>query len=224
MPNLVPLLNDKKLFATADGSISFYNLTYEEAYHAKSIGAYTESLYKYVLASGIREKLLKKSIKLLDIGFGLGYNIAVTIEKTLDLKNRLHIVSLEKDKELINIVYNLEILWPVNGFKILKKLIKNGEYDKYYFDLRYGDAVTEILKETDSYDVIYFDPFSKNKNSEMWSRDVINKLYDILKDDGVITTYACSKKIREEFRNIGFKYLEIENLPDSFQKGTIFHK
>ena len=72
MSNIVHLYDNKKLIFTADGSISLYNLDYGEAYHAVSMGAYTESLHKYVLASGILKKILNKDMKLLDICFGMG--------------------------------------------------------------------------------------------------------------------------------------------------------
>ncbi|MCD8492703.1 MAG: hypothetical protein LRY51_12860 [Geovibrio sp.] len=40
MPNLILISGDKKPISTGDGSISFYNLTYKQAYHAKSIGTF----------------------------------------------------------------------------------------------------------------------------------------------------------------------------------------
>jgi chorismate dehydratase len=224
MGNLVPLLGNKKLFATADGSISFYNLSYEEAYHAKSIGAYTESLYKYVMASNIVNILREKPIKLLDIGFGLGYNLAVTIEKTKDLKNKLSITSLEKDPEIIEIVKNTIFLWPVYGYKVLRILLENGSFENYDFKLKIGDARNYILNCKDTFDVIFFDPFSKRNNGEMWDVDIISKMYHILNDGGVIATYACSKRIRKDFSKAGFNFKEIPNLPDGFQSGTIFYK
>jgi chorismate dehydratase len=224
MGNLVPLLGNKKLFTTADGSISFYNLAYEEAYHAKSVGAYTESLHKYVLASGIVDKLRNKDIKLLDIGFGIGYNLATTIEKTKESKHNLFITSIEKDHTIIEIVKKLIFLWPVYGYKVLRLLLQNGKYENYSMDLKICDARNFILNTEEQYDIIFFDPFSKKKNSELWDQKVIDKLYDILNNDGVITTYACSKKIRSDFLKSGFNFKEIKTLPDGFQNGTVFYK
>jgi len=135
---------------TADGSISLYNLDYGEAYHAVSMGAYTESLHKYVLASGILKKILNKDMKLLDICFGIGLNLAVTIEKIAHLKkaNNLSIVSLEKDKSLIHFVNKSYFLWPVDGYKILRKLIETGIYQKIHLKLNLCDAVKYLMKVT----------------------------------------------------------------------------
>jgi len=49
-------------------------------------------------------------------------------------------------------------------------------------------------------------------------------LYRILDKDGVIVTYACSKRIRSIFQECGFVHREMDNLPREFQKGTIFYK
>ncbi len=108
MPNLILISGDKKPISTGDGSISFYNLTYKQAYHAKSIGTFTESLHKFVIPSEIVEKLKKGHVRLLDICLGIGANLAVTfheIEK-LDIpkEHRLQIVSLEKDHSLHRIL------------------------------------------------------------------------------------------------------------------------
>lgn len=224
MPNLVPLLNDKKLFATCDGSISCYNLSYQEAYHAKSVGAYSESLFKYVRASQIKERLNEKDVRLLDVGFGLGYNLAVTINETLDCRYSLNITSLEKDPQMVDIVLNLHILWPFMGYNILRKLIKDSYAGKYTLDVRICDATIFLQNCNAVYDVIYFDPFSATKNTEMWDVGTVSNLYRILDKDGVIVTYACSKRIRSIFNENGFLCREMANLPREFQKGTIFYK
>lgn len=224
MANLIPLLKDKKIFSTLDGSISCYNISYGEAYHAKSVGAFSESLYKYVKASNIVERLSKGDVKLLDVGFGLGYNIAVTINETLNSPYKLDIITIEKDPDLFEIVKKLYILWPIEGFKILRKLIDNGIYKNYTLKVIIDDATKYIKTLKEKFDIIYYDPFSKNKNSEMWSNDIIEDLYNVLSENGVIVTYACSKSIRRDFIEVGFKSIDMKSLPKGFQQGTIFYK
>ncbi|MCA1928222.1 MAG: hypothetical protein LDL09_07340, partial [Calditerrivibrio sp.] len=193
MANLIPLLKDKKLFATLDGSISCYNISYGEAYHAKSVGAFSESFYKYAKASNIKERLAKGDVKLLDVGFGLGYNLAVTINETLECSNNLYITSLEKDPHMVEIVHKLKILWPWQGFKILRKLLSEGNYKNYFMNIQFTDATIFLKNCFDIFDIIYFDPFSKSKNAEMWSKETLQSLYNVLSDNGLIVTYACSK-------------------------------
>jgi chorismate dehydratase len=226
MQTLVPLYNDKKPFVTADGSISFYNTTFLEAYHAKSIGAYTESLYKFVKASKVLEKLQRQDVKLLDLCFGLGYNLAVTINEILKLQNtnKLDITSLEIDKSVVEIVRKTYLLWPVDAYKILRNLIEKNDINNLSLNIIYGDATNTITSLKDKFDVIYFDPFSKRKTPLLWTTDFFEKLYNLLDDNGCLVTYSCAKKVRSDFKEVGFKVFDVDKLPDGFQKGTICFK
>lgn len=225
MPNLIPISGDKKPLSTGDGSISFYNLTYKQAYHAKSIGAYTESLHKFVIPSLVIEKLKKGHVRLLDICLGIGANLSVTfheIEKAeIPKEHRLQIVSLEKDHSLVQLIRNTASLCPADGYNILRKLLYEGEFNRYGLELVFGDAVNSIEAIKAPFDIVYFDPFSKRKNAEMWTEDVFKRLFSLLNDDGRLVTYSCAKGVREDMRKAGFIISDIPKLPVGFQSGTI---
>ncbi len=226
MGNLIPLYNDKKPFVTADGSISFYNLSFMEAYHAKSIGAYTESLYKFVNASSIIEKLKTQDVYLLDICFGLGYNLAVTINEILknDIKYKLFITSLEIDRNVVELVKKTYFFWPVEAYKVLRQVLKNNTHNQISLEILIGDAVQIVQNIHKKFDIIYFDPFSKRKTPEMWTQEFFKNLHALLKDDGSLVTYSCAKGVREDFKRVGFDIFDVDKLPDGFQKGTLCKK
>ncbi len=226
MGNLIPLYEDKKPFVTADGSISFYNLSYLEAYHAKSIGAYTESLYKFVNASSIIEKLKEQDVYLLDICFGLGYNLAVTINEMLkyNITNKLYITSLEIDPNVVTLVEKTYFFWPVEAYKILRKTLEKGCYNNICLNIVIGDALQTVKTINKTFDVIYFDPFSKRKTPEMWTSEFFTSLYSLMKNTGSLVTYSCAKGVRKDFKKAGFKIFDVAQLPDGFQKGTLCKK
>jgi chorismate dehydratase len=228
MPNLILISGDKKPISTGDGSISFYNLTYKQAYHAKSIGTFTESLHKFVIPSGVIEKLKKGHVRILDICLGIGANLAVTfheIEK-LDIpkEHRLQIVSLEKDHSLVQLIQKTASLTPPDGYRILRKLLYEGTCGRYGLDVMYGDAVNSLDRIQAPFDAVYFDPFSKRKNAEMWTESVFRNLHRVLKDDGRVVTYSCAKGVREDMKKAGFAVSDIPRLPDGFQSGTVAMK
>jgi tRNA U34 5-methylaminomethyl-2-thiouridine-forming methyltransferase MnmC len=225
MPNLIPISGDKKPLTTGDGSVSFYNLTYQQGYHAKSIGAFTESLHKFVIPSGICEKMRKGNVRLLDICLGIGANLSVTFYELEKLgspkEHRLQIVSLEKDHSLVHLIQNTALLSPPDGYKTLRKLLYEGTSDRYGLDVMYGDAVNSLKKLNAPFDIIYFDPFSKRANPEMWTEDVFRDLYRILSDDGIVVTYSSARGVRNDMQKVGFKVSDITRLPTGFQTGTI---
>ena len=110
--------------ATLDGSSTYKNLEYNETYHS-SIGAYTEALYKHVLACKLDElastSLVETSlepaasrspvIKILDVCFGLAYNSGVAIQKIWEINpaQRIEIIGLENDSAIIGELPNIEV-------------------------------------------------------------------------------------------------------------------
>jgi tRNA U34 5-methylaminomethyl-2-thiouridine-forming methyltransferase MnmC len=109
---------------TLDGSSTYKNLEYNETYHS-SIGAYTEALYKHVLACKLDElastSLVETSlepasssfpvIRILDVCFGLAYNSGVAIQKIWEINpaQRIEIIGLENDAAIIAELPNIEV-------------------------------------------------------------------------------------------------------------------
>lgn len=88
---------------TDDNTMSLYNLDVGDVYHSK-IGAYTESLHKYVLPSGILEfAKANNEVRILDICFGLGYNSRTAVSEVLKINPNahLHITALEIDPTVL---------------------------------------------------------------------------------------------------------------------------
>ena len=92
------------LVKTEDGTYSLYSNEYSQAMHSIS-GAYNEALYKHVYPSNILENH-NDDLFILDIGFGLGYNILALIAEfsKKDTEQKLHIYSLENK-------YEVFVLW-----------------------------------------------------------------------------------------------------------------
>jgi tRNA U34 5-methylaminomethyl-2-thiouridine-forming methyltransferase MnmC len=63
---------------TGDGSNTLFSKEYNEHYHSTKDGAINESLYKHIIPAITHHKD-KKSLKILDICFGLGYNTLATL-------------------------------------------------------------------------------------------------------------------------------------------------
>ncbi len=218
----VCIYGNKKIIDTKDGSYTFYSMEYNESYKTKSVGAYTESLHKFINGNSVIEKAKKKDIIILDICFGVGLNIAVTIDEAIkhNVTNKIHIISVEKDVSLINIVKNINILMPNTGYKILKNLLHNNTYNNFSLELYIQDAISFIYSLDYKFDVIYFDPFSKKHNNEMWNDNIFKKLYKILNTNGTLTTYASGKTIKESLINAGFSVSSLISLGKRYQPAT----
>ncbi len=214
---------DKKL-TTADGTETFYNEEYREAYHSTKAGAYTESLHKFVIPCKIPELARKGKIDILDVGFGLGYNVAVALQTALDVNENVHIniISIEKDKSVFEKIRSLSI--PEN-LKNAYEFILSGDFKEFcikntYFygytarkeDIKLQviiaegrEALKKLSRENITFDAVFFDAFSPKVNTEMWTVDIFKVVRKLMKEEAVLATYSASLAVRKGLIEAGFK-------------------
>ena len=68
----------------------------------------------------------------------------------------------------------------------------------------------EDFQDDDFADLIYFDAFGARVQPELWTETIFKKMYDALKDKGIIVTYAAKGSVRRAMQAVGFK---VERLP-----------
>lgn len=181
---------------TDDGSFTLFNPFFKENFHT-SAGAVSEAEKKFIEPSGLKKLLLeKKDVKILDVGFGLGLNALVATGCAKGSNNFLSIVSLEFDKTVVKSAVKLYPQWE----KIYKNLLDKNIYKEKHFALQiyWGDARKTIktLTQDKKFDIIFLDPFSTQKNPELWTIDFIENLKKCIKKDGVLLTYSNAPAVR----------------------------
>ncbi len=214
---------DKKII-TADGTETFFNQEYQEAYHSTKAGAYTESLQKFILPCNIPELAKKGKISILDIGFGLGYNVTVAIKeaKKVNENVKINIISIEKDKSVFEKIKSLNIpenLKDVYSFllsgKFTTKKIGKVELPVYFAQneniiltviLGEGRNILKKLSQTElKFDAVFYDAFSPKVNTEMWTVDIFKVVKSLMKEEAVLATYSASLAVRKGLLEAGFK-------------------
>jgi tRNA U34 5-methylaminomethyl-2-thiouridine-forming methyltransferase MnmC len=183
---------------TKDGSISYINKKYQEAYHSFH-GAFTEALEKHVQACKIPELSENtQSLKILDVCFGLGYNSLVCIQEALKRNShiKIKIDALENDNEVFKM---LKECHPQKDLKLIE--------DHCIFHM--GDARETIVKlKNNDYDAIFFDPFSPKVCPELWQENFIQEVVNKAKAGAYISTYSSSRLAKDGFSKAGCELLE----------------
>ena len=215
---------DEKI-KTADGTETLFNEEYGEAYHSTKAGAYTESLHKFINPCKIPQLAKEKGfIKILDVGFGLGYNVAVAIREAVNSNPdvKLDIISIEKDKTVfekiktLNIQENLEDIYKqiLNGkfkqSKIGGEIIESYEAEgkNFYLKILFGEGrkIIKLLSENNyQFNAIFYDPFSPKVNTEMWTLDLFRYIKKLIDKKGILATYSASLSVRKGLQEAGFK-------------------
>ncbi|MBU4502911.1 MAG: class I SAM-dependent methyltransferase [Nanoarchaeota archaeon] len=182
---------------TADDSVTLYSDKYKETFHTMS-GAIEESFKKFVEPCN-----LKPGMTILEIGFGLGYNCLAAIHSIKKIK----IIALEKDKEVLEAMQDLEVLDKFKAdFEIVKIAAKNLHYkdDNIKIMIILGDAVDTIKELNEEFDAVFLDAFSPPKNPELWTLEFFKDVKKLMKKDAVLATYSYARKVRENLTNAGF--------------------
>jgi uncharacterized protein len=183
---------------TEDGSPSLYHPKYRQHFHTLA-GARSEAEKKFVEAVDLRQILKKqKNAKLLDIGFGLGYNAVAAASAAEAVKSgELQITSLENDIQVLSAALNLFEEGSLHR-EIIKSLLDNGHWQGDFAEITLiiGDARASVLELNDKFDCIFMDGFSPDKNPELWSYDFIRELTRCLAPKGLIVTYSSAYPVR----------------------------
>ena len=207
MNNLIKII-------TEDGSISFRSEKFNENFHSKA-GAYYETKNKFINPSRLK-RFQNKSINVLDICFGIGYNSALLFENLKIELSTLNWYGLEIDKRPLNYALNdkkFNNLWSPKVIEILNSLNSKGSYKNKNFDCKLimGDARKEILnlpKEL-NFDLIFLDGFSPQKCPEIWSYEFLSQLKNKIKYEGYLITYTSAAAVRKSLKNLGFNLFNV---------------
>ncbi len=201
---------------TDDGSVTFWNFEYKEHYHTPA-GARLEAEEKYIIPGKLKDRLAKGNVALLDVCFGLGYNSLAA----MDIAARgighealgtgeLAITALEMDRRVVGAAARSIQTLETDAFdwcKTLSELYLYGQsaIGNHPAEMLWGDARHTITKlEPNTYDLVFLDAFSTQRNSELWTVDFFRKLKAVMKPDAVLLTYCAAIPVRAGLMESGF--------------------
>ena len=196
---------------TDDGSKSLFLPEMNETYHSK-FGAKTESEHVFIQA-GYRY-LSKPEIRILEIGFGTGLNVLLSLlEQTVNPK-KIYYETLEKyplPDTIINEINDFENKEISALFNQIHKATWNKDFAiNPNFILHKKDVDLQVFNPGSNFDLIYFDAFAPNKQPEMWTFEIFQKMYDTLTENGVLVTYSAKGSVRRTMQAVGFT---VERIP-----------
>ena len=209
---------------TKDGSYTLRSVFFKENFHSL-LGALEETKSKFTATSNL-QRFKGKSINVLDICFGLGYNSASLLDELIKQKSYLNLYALEIDKKPLE--YSLRNksffkLWDPKVRTIFESLYRKNYFEDQFFkcSVLWGDAREEIniIPSSIKFDLIYLDGFSPQKCPQLWTIEFLSKVTENLNSHGYLITYSSSAAVRKTLRNLG---LEIFTIKPSFKNRTFW--
>ncbi len=217
-------MSELKEVLTKDGSYSLRSVFFQENFHSLS-GALEETKLKFTATSNL-PRFKDKSLNVLDICFGLGYNSASLLEELIKQNSLLNLYALEIDKKPLEYSLRNESflkLWAPKVKKIFASLYRKDYFEDQFFkcSILWGDARKKInlIPSSIKFDLIYLDGFSPQKCPEVWTSEFLSKVTEKLNPQGYLITYSSSAAVRKTLRNLG---LDIFTIKPNFNKRTFW--
>ena len=193
---------------TDDGSVTLYLPEMNETYHSK-FGAIQEANHVFIqnglaLTEG-------RPVALLEIGFGTGLNAFITFLEAYKSGQQVDYTGVEAypvslaEAAQLNYVSELK----AEGHSgVFTHMHASGWEEKTVlaanFSLTKRQQFFNDITDTGSFDLIYFDAFGYPSQPELWSVEVFKKMYNALRKDGILVTYACRTVIKKAMQEAGF--------------------
>lgn len=204
----------REIITTGDGSKTIQIKDWQEQYHSKH-GAIQEA-YHVFIHSGLA-LFKQQQINILEIGFGTGLNAFITLIESE--KRNLNVnytgveaypVSIEELKQL-NYLEELNSISRKDDFELMHKSPWNEKLKiSSNFTLAKEQKFFKDIHDLDSYELIYFDAFGARVQPELWTVEIFQIMYNALKMNGYLVTYAAKGSVRRAMQEVGFV---VERLP-----------
>jgi tRNA U34 5-methylaminomethyl-2-thiouridine-forming methyltransferase MnmC len=207
---------NRELRITGDGSHTIYAAELDEPYHSIH-GAIHESKHVFI-EQGLRQTTLS-SLRILEIGFGTGLNLLLTLAETNESGIEVHYHAVEK-YPLVSSEYT-----ALNFQELIRNVpegsfmaIHQSPWDQYLnltntFSLFKEKADIRHMEPGTGYNLVYFDAFAPDKQPHLWSEDVFKKVCSCMNPEGLLVTYASKGSVRRTMNACGFRVEKVPGPP-----------
>ena len=206
----------REFLKTADGSLTIHLPDWDEQYHSKH-GAIQESKHVFI-KTGLHhfcELHDVEELAILEIGFGTGLNALLTSQQAVELEKTINYDGVEAYPISFDQVQGLNYPEQLDVdssifLKLHEVAWETPQKITPHFLLHKQQKFFKDITAKDVYHLIYFDAFGARVQPELWTQEVFKTMYDALKKDGVLVTYAAKGSVRRAMQAVGFT---VERLP-----------
>jgi tRNA U34 5-methylaminomethyl-2-thiouridine-forming methyltransferase MnmC len=213
---------------TGDGTYTIRHPVYGEEFHSWQ-GARFESEELYMKASGFQAAIDQeaRSIGVLDVGLGLGYNALMTLETWMNSSGlcEISMVSLEQTEELLDGLVSEHTGWKEGWSHDWRRwsqaLTKqsDGRWQasfthpqsgrSFHWIAYVGDA-RQVPFAPQSLDFVWQDAFSPKKNPELWTVEWFQKIKDAARGEACLVTYSVARVVKDNLTSAGWCYERVQ--------------
>lgn len=185
-------------------------------YHSRH-GAITESAHIFI-DNGLKNIPTQNKITVFEMGLGTGLNAALTSEFARENKQLITYHSVEKYPITPKEIEELTIAKQFNNNQTQADFIeihevnwgKNESINQFLSLTKHQADLLFFEMRQNYYNIIFFDAFGPKFQPDLWTVDVLQKMYSSLQSKGTLVTYCAQGQFKRNLKTAGF---EVENLP-----------
>jgi len=213
---------------TEDGSWTLLDAGLGQACHARE-GAWTEARERYAGPTRLRERALAgdapSCLRLLDVGTGLGWNLAAALEAVDGTGCALEVVTLERDPSVIEASLDLHSRQPLAAAgafqgpvaEALAASLENPTAARRQgvalpgggrLILLLGDGRETLADFTwptpcPGFDAVFLDPFSPGVDPPLWEAGFLGRIARLMAPGSLLSTYTAAVRVRARLMAAG---------------------
>jgi tRNA U34 5-methylaminomethyl-2-thiouridine-forming methyltransferase MnmC len=217
-------MNSVQLIETGDGSHSLLNVAMDETYHSRH-GALRESEHVFIrhgLHAWLGQHATATKVRILEVGFGTGLNAILTVRESQQHPDvSFRYTTLEPhplDKATVDGLNYLALLGDASlepHFAALHQA--PWEEDHTLLDnfmlRKTRSALQDFPLVPNTFDVVYFDAFAPNKQPELWTLSVLQRVATLMAPGAVFVTYSAKGQLKRDLKAINLLVETLEGPP-----------
>lgn len=209
---------ERSIIITKDGSHTIAIPEMNVTYHSHH-GAIQESMHVFIDAGlkYVSDTLKVSDTSVFEMGFGTGLSALLTLIEAERKQLKIHYTTIElfplqeAETPLLNYCEQLHR----KDLKPVFQQLHQCEWEKDisispFFTIKKIRIDLFNLSTYQPVNLIYYDAFSPSAQPELWTKEVFEKLYNILLPGGILVTYCSKSDVRRAMQAAGFIVEKIE--------------
>jgi tRNA U34 5-methylaminomethyl-2-thiouridine-forming methyltransferase MnmC len=203
-----------EIVTTEEGIHTLVNNRLQEHYHSM-YGSLQESMYVFIKNGLCAVNKNLPEISILEMGFGTGLNAILTYRENQVMRKPVHYTTVEAfplpqsvTGKLNYFEYFGKPLQPVFTGMHSCNWLENVQFGNFILHKIQADMLEVQLDG--AYDLVYYDAFSPVHQPELWTFEVLHKIYDVCKSNAILVTSCAKGEVKRTLKAVGF---EVEILP-----------
>jgi len=209
-------MEDYSIIETQDGSHTVVSPRFGVTYHSR-YGAIRESRHVFIEAGLALKIRPRKSVAILELGFGSGLNALLAALEANQMQCAMRYETIEAypigEAQVMQLNYPEQLGVPESKAILLamhRAPFGQPQEISPYFSFTKQLARFEELTYTPQFDVVFFDAFAPETQPELWTEDVLGRVFDALIPGGVLVTYCAKGVVKRALKSLGFV---VESIP-----------